>query len=461
MAIEPCLSQFKHHNPVQHGPWTSPQRLAPLVTTATATRAITAATKTAVFFPTATATTTATAIATATATATARPRYWKEDKRKWHCTMKSSYRNGGTLWSSLKIRLRQTNWQLGIAFVGVAMLVACVTHVIGTGLSELFPRESLWQRDFRRFFSGGSRRRGIGSRIAAFFGSGDGAILIGALAICALAAMGRARRSQKFTPAVRGRRRSRRQRPVTATGPSPSVEVMLSLPSAKEKKEMEAEEAFRSLRTLVEQGEELRSTLALEQWSKGPHRPLKRSELRLLLEEASRKGQQLTLMQVLMENLQSTGVNLDWSPKNNCFENFGRYVLDASIEAAVNENQNEKVALCLIDFGLKSGNGDASQLNSNPLLRTAAGLGMVQLAEKLVKDCRADLNSPDPRFGSTALDRAVGAGHDKVADKLLALGADPAAGRGVDYILARIGPKARNRLLSAKFDNGEATTASD
>ena len=54
--------------------------------------------------------------------------------------------------------------------------------------------------------------------------------------------------------------------------------------------------------------------------------------------------------------------------------------------------------------------------------------------------------SKDPRYGSSALDRAVDAGKEQTALLLLDLGADPVSGRGVDYLLARAGPEVRARL---------------
>eukprot|EP00434_Breviolum_minutum_P003062 symbB.v1.2.002694.t1/scaffold133.1/size307370/12 len=79
-------------------------------------------------------------------------------------------------------------------------------------------------------------------------------------------------------------------------------------------------------------------------------------------------------------------------------------------------------------------------------MRAAAAQGMTRLVERLVKDCGADVNSKDPRFGSSALDRALDAGKEQTSLKLLELGADPTAGKGVDFILPRAGPKVRSEL---------------
>ncbi|CAL1161881.1 unnamed protein product [Cladocopium goreaui] len=172
--------------------------------------------------------------------------------------------------------------------------------------------------------------------------------------------------------------------------------------------------------------------------------PLQRPELHILLEEAARHAPQL--LPVLAEQLEQRGVALDWSLGNDCRSNFGRYALDAALEVLVKEMRNEAAALSLLSLVQGSGKGDTSQLDSDPLMRAAAAQGMTRLVEKLVKDCGADVNSKDPRFGSSALDRALDAGKEQTSLKLLQLGADPTVGKGVDYVLARAGPKVRAQL---------------
>eukprot|EP00913_Durusdinium_trenchii_P016859 g15849.t1 len=138
------------------------------------------------------------------------------------------------------------------------------------------------------------------------------------------------------------------------------------------------------------------------------------------------------------------GVSLDWSVTNDCRANFGRYALDSALEVLVKETRNEQVALSLLSIGQGSGQGDTSQLDADPLMRAAAAQGMTRLVERLVKDCGASVNSKE-RPEQTAL-------------KLLQLGADPFAGRGVGYILARAGPEVRAQLPTTSVAREEVPT---
>jgi len=236
---------------------------------------------------------------------------------------------------------------------------------------------------------------------------------------------------------------------------APSLSSMAPASKA-EAEEALAEGMFKELRAQVRRGsDELRATIALEAWGEGgrPSRPLKRGELQILVEEAARTGRQLGLLAALAGALRDLGVRLDWAPGQDLAANLGRHALDPALEAAVNDNRDEKVALLLLDLGLDGGRGSAAQLNANPLLRAAASQGMVRLSERLVTDCGAAVNARDPRYGTTALDRAADAGQEAVARKLLDLGADPAAGRGVEYLAARLGPWFPARCSQASQGN--------
>ncbi|CAL1158056.1 unnamed protein product, partial [Cladocopium goreaui] len=209
------------------------------------------------------------------------------------------------------------------------------------------------------------------------------------------------------------------------------------------------QKALDQLHAALQEGNTLRAAILIDTWGQGDSDeakmdPLQRPELHILLEEAARHAPQL--LPVLAEQLEQRGVALDWSLGNDCRSNFGRYALDAALEVLVKEMRNEAAALSLLSLGQGSGKGDTYQLDSDPLMRAAAAQGMTRLVEKLVKDCGADVNSKDPRFGSSALDRALDAGKEQTSLKLLQLGADPTVGKGVDYVLARAGPKVRAQL---------------
>ncbi|CAJ1458124.1 unnamed protein product, partial [Effrenium voratum] len=178
--------------------------------------------------------------------------------------------------------------------------------------------------------------------------------------------------------------------------------------------------------------------------------PLTRADLQVLLEEAARFAPVPDLLRALAEQLAAMGVPLDWSLQNDCRGNFGRYALDAALEAVVQESRSENAALTLLNIGQRSNQGDTSQLDADPLLRVAAAQGMTRLVERLVQECGADVNAKDPRFGSIALDRAVDAGKEQTALKLLQLGADASCGKGVDYLLTRASPQVRGQLPLAK-----------
>ncbi|CAK9111453.1 ANK_REP_REGION domain-containing protein [Durusdinium trenchii] len=205
----------------------------------------------------------------------------------------------------------------------------------------------------------------------------------------------------------------------------------------------------------VTQGDAVRAAILIETWGSSMD-PLQRPELQILLEEAARRAPEL--LPCLANELEQRGVSLDWSVTNDCRANFGRYALDSALEVLVKETRNEQVALSLLSIGQGSGQGDTSQLDADPLMRAAAAQGMTRLVERLVKDCGASVNSKDPRFGSTALDRAVDAGKEQTALKLLQLGADPFAGRGVGYILARAGPEVRAQLPTTSVAREEVPT---
>ncbi|CAJ1409161.1 unnamed protein product [Effrenium voratum] len=206
---------------------------------------------------------------------------------------------------------------------------------------------------------------------------------------------------------------------------------------------------MKKLKTAVREGDALRAAILLETWGQG-WAPLTRADLQVLLEEAARFAPVPDLLRALAEQLAAMGVPLDWSLQNDCRGNFGRYALDAALEAVVQESRSENAALTLLNIGQRSNQGDTSQLDADPLLRVAAAQGMTRLVERLVQECGADVNAKDPRFGSIALDRAVDAGKEQTALKLLQLGADASCGKGVDYLLTRASPQVRGQLPLAK-----------
>ncbi|CAE7677445.1 unnamed protein product, partial [Symbiodinium microadriaticum] len=267
----------------------------------------------------------------------------------------------------------------------------------------------------------------------------EGTALLAALIVAALAAPQRRWRHQP-TPRIR-------RRPIAAP-----LQYLAPPQTPAERREAEVQEAFSNLRQLIQEGDAALAAIKLETWGQGgrPSRALRRAELQILLVEAARtRKPEPALLREMGKELSKLGVPLDWSLEHDCSENFGRYALDAALEAAVKEARSERAALTLLTMGQGSGSGDTSQLDVNPLFRAAAGQGMTELLLRLVKECGADVNSKDPLFGATALDRAADAGKERAALRLLELGADPGAGRGVDYLLARLSPKVRAQLPRA------------
>jgi len=225
--------------------------------------------------------------------------------------------------------------------------------------------------------------------------------------------------------------------------------------------EKQAGVAFQELRAQVQRGDELMAVIALEAWGENgrPSRPLSRGELQLLLEDAARRGQQPAMLRAAAAALERLGVGLDWPPGRDCRDNMGRFALDAALQAAVGESRDERGTMLLLDLGLGSGEGSVAQLNAGPLLRAAAAQGMARFAERLVQECGADINARDPRFGSVALDRAADGGHENTVLRLLELGADPRAGRGLEYVLARVGPRVRAQLVLTGGSQGRTSAA--
>ncbi|CAE7309540.1 unnamed protein product [Symbiodinium sp. CCMP2592] len=267
----------------------------------------------------------------------------------------------------------------------------------------------------------------------------EGTALLAGLIVAALAAPQR-RWRQRPTPRIR-------RRPAAAP-----LQYLAPPQTPAERREAEVQEAFSYLRQLIQEGDAALAAIKLETWGQGgrPSRALRRAELQILLVEAARtRKPEPALLREMGKELSKLGVPLDWSLEHDCSENFGRYALDAALEAAVKEARSERAALTLLSMGQGSGSGDTSQLDVNPLFRASAGQGMTELLVRLVKECGADVNSKDPLFGATALDRAADAGKERAALRLLELGADPGTGRGVDYLLARLSPKVRAQLPKA------------
>eukprot|EP00435_Cladocopium_sp_Y103_P059085 s341_g21.t1 len=283
---------------------------------------------------------------------------------------------------------------------------------------------------------------------------GDRLVILAALLFALLSAPQRAeRRGGSGNP--RGTRRRVVRPPVRA----PAKQVLSQRSTLRERRQ----NALDQLHAALQEGNTLRAAILIDTWGQGDSDeakmdPLQRPELQILLEEAARHAPQL--LPVLAEQLERRGVALDWSLGNDCRSNFGRYALDAALEVLVKEMRNEPAALSLLSLGQGSGKGDTAQLDADPLMRAAAAQGMTRLVERLVKECGADVNSKDPRFGSSALDRALDAGKEQTSLKLLQLGADPTVGKGVDYVLARAGPKVRAQLPLSSSMRSAAKSAS-
>eukprot|EP00929_Paragymnodinium_shiwhaense_P067303 TRINITY_DN33892_c0_g1_i3.p1 TRINITY_DN33892_c0_g1~~TRINITY_DN33892_c0_g1_i3.p1 ORF type:complete len:357 (-),score=102.56 TRINITY_DN33892_c0_g1_i3:204-1274(-) len=183
------------------------------------------------------------------------------------------------------------------------------------------------------------------------------------------------------------------------------------------------------------------------------------AELQLLLEESVRHRCSETLVSKLAADMESLGARLDWpalplgTPRKAATV-AGRLPLDGALEAAVGETHDEDMALLLLQLGRKSGKGSLQRLNTAPLLRSAAAYGMTMVIEELLTQCGADVNALDPRFGSSALDRAVEVGRQDAALLLLELGADPNCGRGLSALLERAkSAKLRSELRDAAIMN--------
>eukprot|EP00439_Symbiodinium_sp_Y106_P079002 s373_g17.t1 len=310
---------------------------------------------------------------------------------------------------------------LALVMVVTAVAMAVAAHMLG---GHNF--HHTWRAAHRFLF----RRR----RMWLPHGS-EGTALLAGLIVAALASP---QRRWRHRPTSRIRRRP-------AAAP---LQYLAPPQTPAERREAEVQEAFSNLRQLIQEGDAALAAIKLETWGQGgrPSRALRRAELQILLVEAARTRKPEP---ALLREMGKACVPLDWSLEHDCSENFGRYALDAALEAAVKEARSERAALTLLSMGQGSGSGDTSQLDVNPLFRASAGQGMTELLVRLVKECGADVNSKDPLFGATALDRAADAGKERAALRLLELGADPGAGRGVDYLLARLSPKVRAQLPKA------------
>lgn len=352
------------------------------------------------------------------------------------CSAVGSFgRRSGEWFESAQAGLRRLRWRfLGrgssalapLLLLLAAMLIAAVTHALGSG--ELWPSR---EPGLEQWLSTASYKWGTGNwrwpwrrrRSPLWLVSGRVILFALALLACAVASA-----SRNLAPETENRPRSQvRPRAVMPSRVHPS--------DLSSYEEAEAVKAFSALRAMILEGDELRACIALESWG-SRKRPLRRHELQILLEEAAKEGQ-VALIRTLATLLEQTGVALDWAAGYDCTANFGRHALDLALEAAVKQSGDEGVAIAILDLGLASGSGSTEKLDVNPLLRAAAGQGMLSLVDRLVK-CGADVNGKDPLFGSTALDRAADAGRSSVALRLLRLGASPHAGRGTEYLLSRL-----------------------
>lgn len=376
------------------------------------------------------------------------------------------YREGSNFWSRARSEVswwaRQLRMQLPMAGNGWIqwLMIVVVAVAVASAVSSLPQFLGTSQHRSAASWVWWRKQPSAWSWANVWLFSNPGALgLAVALALCAAASMhsSNMRRKPKLVP------KRQRQSPVRVSS-GPATRAASIERSTPEQVEAQAKEMFQDIRACVREAGELRGLILFDSWGEAgrPKRPLTRSELQVLLEDAARFGQQPNMIKTLAAALQKQGVPLDWAQGYDCAGNLGRFALDSALEAAINENSDgEAIANLLLDLGLGSGaglqgsvNGSVAQLNATPLLRAAAAKGMTKLIPRLARECGADVNARDPRYGSVALDRAVNAGSEKAALQLLELGADPGAGRGIDYVLSRAGPRVRAMLVK----RGETTS---
>merc|ERR1719362_38602 len=196
-----------------------------------------------------------------------------------------------------------------------------------------------------------------------------------------------------------------------------------------------ASSEFADLRKSMRVGNEAASMATLSSWLNDQQRdmdsmPLTGAEHALLLEDAVHAGYRPELLGYLITLLDGA---VDLSAR-------GQHPLDVALQVAVEENPDENVALLLLEERLALTGENLPKLNATPLLRIAAAKCFPRVAEQLVFRGGASVNAPDPRFGATALDRAVTSACSKTVKVLLELGADPNQGRGIAYLLERASP---------------------
>lgn len=205
--------------------------------------------------------------------------------------------------------------------------------------------------------------------------------------------------------------------------------------------------AFEDFRRRMDCLDENSALGALEERLSGRDAALRPVELVLLLEDAARAGYRPELLRRICTELRAAGMNLGWgedaaAPGCGAAGSllYGRRPLDAALQAAVEEGADERTALFLLEEGFQDTVGSPSRLNTGPLLRSAAAKCRPRVVEELLDHGGADPDATDPRFGGTALDRAVSAGCWGAARRLLERGANPHAGRGLPYLLKRASP---------------------
>merc|ERR1712008_102943 len=202
-----------------------------------------------------------------------------------------------------------------------------------------------------------------------------------------------------------------------------------------------ASSSFADLRSKMRVGDEAASMATLDAWLNESQpdvdgMSLAGAEHALLLEDAVHAGYRPRLLRYLITLLEGA---VDLSAG-------GQHPLDVALQAAVEENPDERAALLLLEERLALTDSNLPRLNASPLLRIAAAKCFTRVAEQLVLRGGASVNTPDPRFGATALDRAVASGCSKTVRVLLELGADPHEGRGIQHLLAQASPDAADAL---------------
>jgi len=357
-----------------------------------------------------------------------------------------------------KVRYQQLSaGQLYATLLVVAVVAAFAAHFIMQVRYWLAPEPSPWLLPTLHGWGRKSRPRWRALQsIWRDVGGSDLWLLFAAVGVCALVSAGRAGRAGGPFATVweRGQKSRARRRSTVSQRDAGAIGMVTRGMTPAEVADAKAREALERIRRDIRRGEELFAVLALEGWADGRdgQRPLQRVDLQMLLEDTARAGGRHEVLRVVATQLEKSGVPLDWAAAHDCSGNMGRYALDAALDAAINESQDQIGALLMLDLGLRSGSGSVERLNAGPFLRSAATHGMLRFAERLIHDAGADVNSRDPRYGRTPLDCALESGQEAVALRLLDLGALAPSGASADSLLGRATPRVRARIMQRLSD---------